>query len=114
MEYLSKIRELARDAFFVLSLAACTTPQNLPEARVWSNYDAPGTGRGMYLFSFKDTNRNGTYDLLEIRFKPDQDPVVVLVGEEDVGKIYNKTARKVVESMDSASQPAPATQAPSN
>ena len=87
----------ARTAVLSLAgLASCATQQPLPEAKLLGSYETPGPGRGVYLFTFKDRDANGLYDLLEIRFKPDEDPVVVLVGEDDVKKLYSKMARTVV------------------
>ncbi len=117
MESRSKFGEFARNAFLTLSLAACSSPQPLPEAKLWVVYDAPGMGKGIYPFSFSDKDKKIGYDYLEIKLKQDDEkPFAVIVGSEFVEPIYTQAARGVAGAIGTTSQsetPKPAT-APSN
>ncbi|MBI4163351.1 MAG: hypothetical protein HY512_00695 [Candidatus Aenigmarchaeota archaeon] len=119
MRYLSGFKRFARDAFLALSLAACSAPQPLPEAKIWGYYETPVSGKGMHLFTFLDNDKNGKYEVVEIRLTDGGEPVTKVVGPDTVDPFYTNLSRRALSAIEyspktETTSPEPARQGPDN
>ncbi len=114
MEYRSRFGEFARNAFLTLSLAACSTPQPLPEARIWGYYETPVSGKGMHLFTFQDNDKDGKYEIVRISLTPGGDSVTDVVGPDNVGPFYTGLSRKALAAIGDLPKPEITTPEPDN